>query len=105
MTFKVIGQGTSQSGSDAVKALALRPDFRRATEAMTMAYDSCIQALSPLQSFLSEKDRDDLALYVGSVYGELDATKDFLSEYYNSQIVRPILFQNSLHNAILGFLS
>jgi 3-hydroxy-3-methylglutaryl CoA synthase len=49
-------------------------------------------------------DRSRLGLVLGSSLGEIEVTKDFLMTFAASGVARPFLFQNSLHNATIGFL-
>lgn len=64
-----------------------------------MAFVVCNEVLKGVES------RENLFILVGSAYGEIAMTKDFLFDLYQTQLARPTPFQNSLHNAILGFLS
>lgn len=104
MNYKVIGTGHSTAESEDVLGLKMKPEFRRATEAMRMAYSSCVQALASVEK-LNIEERAKISLIVGTTYGELEITKDFLKDFFLHKIARPTYFQNSLHNAILGFLS
>jgi hypothetical protein len=44
-------------------------------------------------------------LVLASTSGELDTSADFMSTWAKSRMARPLLFQNSLHNATTGFAS
>jgi hypothetical protein len=77
----------------------MQPDFRKATPNML----KCWAALEPiLQKF---PKLEGAALVAGSSYGELAVTREFLATLETQGIARPLLFQNSLHNATLGFLA
>lgn len=79
--------------------LAAQPEFRRATRNMCFAY---LAAMAALEFFSPE---GTLGLIVATSHGELEVTLSFLDELRRSGVARPLLFQNSLHNAILGFLA
>jgi hypothetical protein len=48
---------------------------------------------------------EELGLVLGSVSGELETTADFHLTLSRDNLARPLLFQNSLHNAMTGFVS
>lgn len=79
-------------------------EFRRATRNQIFAYLAIQAVLEPHAARLSTI-LPRLGLVVGTGHGELAVTKDFLGELGKSGVARPILFQNSLHNATLGFLT
>lgn len=84
---------------------AKQPKFRRASRGMMLGYaalDSLFRRQSWLYKFVNERR---LGLVIGTSQGEFETTKEFLTTLVEKDIARPILFQNSLHNAILGFLS
>lgn len=84
--------------------LRYRPEFRKATRNMGMAW-LCVQdALDTIQSRVPPP-LEGAAMILGSGYGELETTKEFLKTLADSRVARPLLFQNSLHNATLGFLA
>lgn len=99
LMLNVVKSSFCTAQSEPVRALASQPAFRKATEAMRLAYYVCNEVLNGVD------DRENLFMIVGSAYGEIGMTKDFLFDLYKSQLARPTPFQNSLHNAILGFLS
>lgn len=86
-----------------------RPEFRKATRTMRSATGVAELALSrlpeSLRAELREAEFQNMVLVYGSSLGELDATRDFLYTLRNQKMARPILFQNSLHNATLGHLT
>lgn len=75
------------------------PDFRKATRNMLLGF----AALEPILAKNYCLERAGFVL--GSSFGELQATQDFLSAFANQGIARPFLFQHSLYNATLGFLA
>lgn len=77
-----------------------RPEWRKATRNMIMGTLSIDRALADLQI-----DRADCALVLGSMSGELETSSEFLTSWSRQKLARPILFQNSLHNATTGFAS
>jgi 3-oxoacyl-(acyl-carrier-protein) synthase len=79
---------------------ALDPAYRRATTNMAMATLACEQALSTIPAQIP---REEVSFVLGTHFGEVHSTLDFLSTYYETNTPRPILFQNSLHNSTLGF--
>ena len=97
MKLHVLATGTSR-GQD-LSRFQRDPHFRKATRNMMMGY----AALEPvLQNF---PKLNTASFVFGSSFGELQTTQDFLSTLANQGIARPLLFQNSLHNATLGFLA
>ncbi|HEX4924917.1 MAG TPA: beta-ketoacyl synthase chain length factor [Bdellovibrionales bacterium] len=79
----------------------LRPEFRRATANMKL----CASALERLFEQAPALDRRSCGLVLGTSFGELETTSDFLGTLAAQGVARPLLFQNSLHNATTGFLS
>ncbi len=75
--------------------------YRKATLSMMMACLVCEQAIQKI----SNVPKNEIAFILGTHFGEVDSTLEFLSTYNETQIARPILFQNSLHNSTLGFTS
>jgi hypothetical protein len=73
--------------------------FRKATRNMMMGY----AAIEPLLAKVPQLAK--AAFVLGSSYGELEVTKEFLNTLDTQGLARPVLFQSSLHNATLGFLS
>ena len=80
------------------------PAWRKATRNMIMAVKSMEQAL--LQTpMLMEQKRSDLGLVVGTSSGEIETSAEFIITLAKTGVARPLLFQNSLHNATSGFAS
>lgn len=75
--------------------------FRKATSNMIAAYDVCKKSYESL----SEDERKSLSLIVVTYFGEVSSSLEFLTTLKQSQLAKPILFQNSLHNSTLGFIS
>jgi 3-oxoacyl-(acyl-carrier-protein) synthase len=98
----VVGAGAA--GVAESLPLLERDDFRKATLSMAMAHVAVEQALA----MLPEAQRESMekwGVVVGVGHGELEVTKDFLVTLATRGVARPFLFQNALHNAVLGFLS
>jgi 3-oxoacyl-(acyl-carrier-protein) synthase len=85
-------------------ALTMRPEFRKASASMLLAYHAVNSLLAPFAA-LSRGERQQIGLVLGSSNGEFEVTKDFLKALGQENIARPFLFQKSLHNSTLGFLS
>jgi hypothetical protein len=75
------------------------PEFRKATKNMLMVSGAVKASLGAL------KIPPSMALVLGSSYGELETTKDFLVTFATLGVARPFLFASSLHNATSGFVS
>ncbi len=73
--------------------------YRKATMNMALTTLACEKLLTAAAEILKE----DIAFVVGTHFGEVDSTLDFLSTFYQTNVARPTLFQNSLHNSTLGF--
>ena len=100
MKFAILGIGTS----DPLKLskfteINTKPEFRKASINMKMAYHSILQATENFNHL------EDCSFVLGTSYGEIDNTKEFLKNLAVSGLARPILFQSSLHNGTLGFLA
>lgn len=85
-----------------IAELEARPEFRKATRNMTLA---CAAALELAPSVDFSAAGAALGTVLATSHGELEATVQFLRGLGASGIARPILFQNSLHNATLGFVT
>ncbi len=84
-----------------LKDLSADPKFRKATLNMMAAHQACAKTLAGL----SEEEKKSLAVVVSTNFGEVSASLDFLTSLVETGIAKPILFQNSLHNSTLGFVS
>lgn len=88
--------------ADDLTSFQAPPAWRKATRNMIMATASLERALDGLPL---ERLRDDMGLVVGSSSGELETSAEFLTTLSKTKVARPLLFQNSLHNATTGFAS
>ena len=95
--FKLLGQ-THLELKD-LDPNSLDPAFRRATANMTLATLACEKLLKSIP----QVPRDEISFLLGSHFGEIKASLDFLKTYHETGVPRPILFQNSLHNSTVGF--
>lgn len=82
-------------------ATAKDPRFRRATINMIGSTLVCEKILRDSSIEISPK----LGFIYGSHFGEMTSSTQYLSALENEKIGKPILFQNSLHNSTLGFIS
>jgi 3-oxoacyl-[acyl-carrier-protein] synthase II len=98
----VVAAAVADLGAPA--ALADDPDFRKASVPMALAYDAARSAVARLPETV-RATLSDWGLVIGVDHGELEVTKDFLCTLHAKGVARPFLFQSSLHNATLGFLS
>ena len=104
MNLKILSQGIARE--EIIERYRLNPAFRKATRAMMLACASIEAAFEsePLKTLLL-KSPETFALVLGSAFGELETTKDFLKTLADTGMARPMLFQNSLHNSTSGFVS
>lgn len=80
------------------------PAWRKATRNMVMAAASIQRALAKVPK-VQVAGSMRVGFVLGSCSGELDTSVEFLSTWAKSAMARPVLFQNSLHNATTGFCS
>jgi hypothetical protein len=99
--MNVLGVGSFQAAK--FDPASLPAAWRKATRNMVFAARSLERALSALN--LSEDERSSMALVLGTVSGDLETSADFLTTLSRTKMARPVLFQNSLHNATTGFVS
>jgi len=102
MKLVILGRGRFQA--DELEGLQTPPAWRKATRNMIMATISMERALAAQPGFV-ERHREDMGLVLGSSSGELDTSAEFLTTLSRAKMARPLLFQNSLHNATTGFAS
>lgn len=102
MTLQVLGAGIFMA--DELAAYPVKPAWRKATRNMIMATASIQKALSQAPQ-LTVPGSSEIGLILGSTSGELETSADFLTTWSKSKMARPLLFQNSLHNATTGFAS
>jgi hypothetical protein len=98
----VVGAGFYDGRS--LSAFQDQAEFRRATRNQILAYIAVEESFE-LCIAHREKITSKLGMVVATGHGELEVTRDFLGELRRSGTARPLLFQNSLHNATLGFLT
>lgn len=77
------------------------PTFRKATANMAGAYQVCQKTLGDL----TDQQKSSLSVIVATYFGEVSSSLEFLTTLHEQKIAKPILFQNSLHNSTLGFIS
>jgi hypothetical protein len=98
MKLHIVGMGTAEKKD--LGALARLPAFRKASRNMMLAHlaveEACLGFALPAEA---------TGLVLGSSFGELALTQEFLTTFATAGIARPLLFQNSLHSATSGFLS
>jgi hypothetical protein len=101
MKLQVLGAGIFLNSE--LAAFQPPPAWRKATRNMVMATQSIERALA--QSALQVAGDPAIGFILGSTSGELETSADFISTWSKSRLARPLLFQNSLHNATTGFAS
>ncbi len=79
----------------------INPAFRKATLNMQAAFSVCHLSIQTLH----QDQRDLVSLIVSTQFGEVSSSLEFLTTYYDTGLSKPILFQNSLHNSTLGFVT
>jgi len=84
MSIFIVATGSSHDTD--WRAQRSLPEFRKATKNMLMVSSAIRQTLGPLQV------PPDMGLVVGSSYGELETTKEFLITYAKLGLARPFLF-------------
>ncbi|MGE4130720.1 MAG: beta-ketoacyl synthase chain length factor [Bdellovibrionales bacterium] len=102
MTPLVTGVGVSRLSD--LENYVVPSTWRKATRNIKLAVLSMQGALAAW-SESARADRAELGLVVGTSSGELETSADFLLTLARSNVARPLLFQNSLHNATAGFAS
>lgn len=92
-------------GPEILPTYSKSPEFRKASHAMTLASTALRGIFEDVPTAAYPEIAHHLGLVVGSSHGELEVTAQFLEHIGNQNIARPLLFQNSLHNSTLGFLT
>ena len=86
-----------------------RPEFRKATRKMKYCLGVAELTLKRLPENLLHQLQDieykNMCTILGTSMGEIEVTREFLVTLDQSGMARPILFQNSLHNAVNGFIT
>lgn len=77
------------------------PSYRKATMNMVLATKVCHRALEKHQ----EIDKLRLAFVLGTAFGEVTSSLNYLKQLRSENLASPNLFQNSLHNSTLGFVT
>lgn len=103
MDLALIACGTAHVGN--LGPYKDQPEFRKATINMMLAAASLDEAFAQVPMLQGCEYVSSAALVLGSSYGELGTTISFLEQLSQSGMARPLLFQNSLHNSTLGFLT
>ncbi len=98
--MKLLAEKTLQTSD--VDMDSLDPSYRRATMNMALTTLTAEDVLKKLPAGVT---RADVSFVVATHFGEVNSTLEFLNTYHETQVPRPILFQNSLHNSTLGFAS
>jgi 3-oxoacyl-(acyl-carrier-protein) synthase len=96
-----VGVGTAEQ----VAPLAALPAFRKATRNMALAFAAADAAVDTVVRERLQARAPEIGLVLGSCFGELDTTREFLDGVYENGLARPVLFQSSLHNATTGFIA
>jgi hypothetical protein len=78
------------------------PAWRKATRNMVMAVRAMDMALAKVPMVL-EGPRSQIGMVVGTNSGEIETSAEFVTTLARTKMARPLLFQNSLHNATTGF--
>lgn len=102
MTIGIVGAGISRP--EDLQSATIPPAWRKATRNMILAVKSMEKALLQVP-MLMERRRSSLGLVVGTNSGEIETSAEFITTLSRQGVARPLLFQNSLHNATAGFAS
>lgn len=92
-------------GSDDVSGHALLPEFRKSSLGMVYTHAAVTKLLQATPEAIAKVGAEQCGIVVGTSQGELGSTKEFLENIALKGVARPIIFQNSLHNSTLGFLT
>jgi|GEM_PF-6611173 len=102
--MKILLMGRGHFAGDELEGYAIPPAWRKATRNMIMATASIERALAQAPGWI-ENAHEQTGLVLGSNSGELETSSEFLMTLARTKVARPLLFQNSLHNATTGFAS
>jgi hypothetical protein len=100
MSLKILAAGTFTA--EELGGFPVPPAWRKATRNMIMTTASVERALKQIPGLNIAGD-PSVAFVLASTSGELDTSADFMATWAKSRMARPVLFQNSLHNATTGF--
>ncbi|MCX6112773.1 MAG: beta-ketoacyl synthase N-terminal-like domain-containing protein [Proteobacteria bacterium] len=95
--------GTATVGINDINMM--QPEFRNTSRNMVLAHTALGRIFSSHDSLLEFLKQNTTGIFVGTSHGELQCSSDFLRYIEMEGLARPILFQNSLHNSILGFVT
>jgi hypothetical protein len=101
MTYTLLADQTATK--EQLIGQSSRPEFRKTTNKMAFASAAIETAMNEVPELNEFRSRINLVL--GTISGELESTRDFLTTLDRAGIARPVLFQNSLHNSTTGFLA
>ncbi len=79
--------------------------FRKASLNMVLATLAAEKAIRLCAPSLPEGYLSSCGMVFATRFGEVQSSLDFLQSYQKTKVLKPILFQNSLHNSTLGFAS
>ena len=102
--MKLVVLGAGKFDGSELEGFAIPAAWRKATRNMIMATASIERALQTAPGLI-DSARDEIGLVLGSNSGELETSSEFLTTLSRTRVARPVLFQNSLHNATTGFAS
>lgn len=86
---------------DEIQDYVENPTFRKASSNMALASLACAKLLERHTLV----DKQELSFVLGTAFGEVASSLGFLKTQKEEGIARPNLFQNSLHNSTLGFVT
>lgn len=84
------------------EGLRQEPRFRKASTNMLLAFQALDNLMKPWKGLLKD---ESAGVVLATSHGELETSKEFLKTYDAQGLARPILFQNSLHNSTLSFVT
>lgn len=102
--MKILLMGYGRFAARDLEGYAVPPQWRKATRNMMTATLSMERALAHVPGWM-ERAHEETGLVLGSNSGELETSSEFLTTLSRTKVARPLLFQNSLHNATTGFAS
>lgn len=100
MTIGILGASVMHPSD--LTGWTMPPAWRKATRNMILSVRSMDMALLKAPMAL-ERGRSSVGLVVGTNSGEIETSADFMTTLVRTGMARPLLFQNSLHNATTGF--
>lgn len=82
----------------------LPPAWRKATRNMILTCTAIERSWGRIRG-KADVPASEIGIVLHTSSGELEASADFLASWAQQGLARPLLFQNSLHNATTGFAS